>query len=88
MKTKEEILEQPYISPQDLKILMPTMGIENCRATINLIRDEMKDKGLFVPQTTPRLALTKLLKKRFGLWKENLLIASLVKKNIKNISYM
>lgn len=67
MKNKEEILEQLYISPQDLKILMPTMGISNCRTTINIIREEMKEKKLFVPQTTPKLALTKLVKKRLGL---------------------
>lgn len=67
MKTKEEILNQPYLSPTDLKILMPTVSIGNCRNMINSIREEMKEKGLFVPQTTPRLGLTKLIKKRFGL---------------------
>ncbi len=67
MKTKEEILEQPYLSPSDLKALMPTVGLENCRGMINEIREEMKNKGLFVPQTTPKLALTKLVRKRFGL---------------------
>lgn len=67
MKTKEEILEQSYISPQDLKILIPNMGIENCRNTINVIREEMKEKGLFVPQTIPKIALTKLIRKRFGI---------------------
>ena len=70
MKTKEEILEQSYISPQDLKILIPNMGIENCRNTINVIREEMKEKGLFVPQTIPKIALTKLIRKRFGIWKQ------------------
>lgn len=29
MKTKEKILEQLYISPQDLKMLIPTLGIDN-----------------------------------------------------------
>lgn len=66
MKTKEEILEQTYISPQDLKQLIPTMGEEKCRTYIKEIREEMKDKGLFVPRTTPRLALTKLVRKKFG----------------------
>ena len=67
MKTKEEILEQPYLSPSDLKVLMPTVGLDNCRKMIAEIREEMKNKGLFVPQTTPRLALTKLVRKKFGL---------------------
>lgn len=66
-KTKEEILEQSYISPQDLKLLMPTVGMENCRQMIALIREEMQEKGFFVPQTTPRLALTKLVRKKFGI---------------------
>ena len=68
MKTKEEILEQSYLSPQDLKILMPTVGIENCRGMIAEVRAEMERKNLFVPKTMPRLALTKLVRKRFGIW--------------------
>lgn len=66
-KTKEEILEQPYISPQDLKILIPTMGIDRCRNYIASIRAEMEQKGYYVPRTKPRLALTKMVKKKFGL---------------------
>ena len=67
LKTKEEILSQPYISPQDLKMLMPTVGIGSCRKTIDTVRDEMKSKGIFVPETTPHLALTRLVKKKLGL---------------------
>lgn len=67
IKTKEEVLKQAYISPHDLKILMPTVGIDNCREIIKTIREEMDNKGLYVPQTTPRLALTKLVIKKFGL---------------------
>lgn len=66
MKTKEEILNQLYISPQDLKILIPKLGVNKCVQYILDIRKEMKDKGYFVPQTKPYLALTKLVKKKFG----------------------
>ena len=67
MKTKEEILDQLYISPQDLKALIPKLGIQQCRDYIDEVRIEMKNKGYLVPQSKPRLALTKLIKKKLGL---------------------
>lgn len=67
MKTKDEILSQLYISAQDLKILIPTMGIQNCVNVIKEIREEMKIKKLFVPQSKPLLAQTKLVRKKFGI---------------------
>ena len=67
MKTNEEILNQLYISASDLQILIPLM----CRTTaikhINDIQQEMKDKGLYIPHTRTKLALTKLVRKRFGI---------------------
>lgn len=67
IKTKEEILEQLYISPQDLKILIPTMGINNCQNYIREVRAIMKEKNFYVPQTRPMLALTKLVRKELGI---------------------
>lgn len=67
MKTKEEILNQSYITAQDLKTLIPTMGINRCVDYIKEIRVEMKQKGYFVPQTKPFVALTKLVRKKFGI---------------------
>jgi len=67
MKTKEEILNQIYISPQDIKILAPTMGMQLCRKYIDLARAEMAEKNYFVPATTPKLALTKVVKKMMGI---------------------
>lgn len=67
MKTKEEILNQLYVSAQDIKILMPSVSINVCRQYVDLIREEMKQDGLFIPGTKPRLALTKLVKKRLGI---------------------
>lgn len=66
MKTKEEILEQLYVSAKDLKILIPTIGINGAKKAIKEIQEEMKEKGYFVPETKTLLALTKLVKKRFG----------------------
>ena len=68
MKTKEEILDQLYISPQDLKILIPALGIDKCRLLIDEIRDEMENKKYYIPPSTkPKLALTKLVRKKMGI---------------------
>ena len=67
MKTKQEILEQPYLTAKDLKILIPTMGINRCVECIKVAREEMKTKGYYVPQTKPFVALTKIIRKNFGI---------------------
>lgn len=68
MKTKEEILNQMYMSAKDLKAMMPEIGIDSCRQYIAEARKEMEEKEYVVPQGKTKLALTKILKKRFG-WK-------------------
>lgn len=67
MKSKEEILNQLYVSPQDIKILAPSLGMDLCRNFIALARDEMEEKNYFVPNTKPKLALTKIVKKMMGI---------------------
>lgn len=67
MKTKEEIFEQSYISAKDLKMLIPSLGINRCVKYINDVQEEMKEKGFFVPETKEKLALTKLVRKKFGI---------------------
>lgn len=62
----DKVLNQKYMSADDLKKIMPTMGIDRCRKYIKEIQNEMEEKGYFIPKTTPRLALTKLIKKKFG----------------------
>ncbi len=66
MKTKDEILNQLYITPKDLKTLIPSLGENKCTDYIKEVREEMKTKGYFVPQSKPFLALTKLVRKKFG----------------------
>ena len=70
MKTKEEILEQLYITAQDLKILIPELGINNCVKVIKQMREEMEKRNMFVPNSRPLLAQTKLVIKKMGIWKE------------------
>ena len=67
MKTKEEILNQSYITAKDLKILIPNLGVNKCVEYIKMIREEMKEKNYFVPQTKEYVALTKLVRKKFGI---------------------
>lgn len=67
MKTQNEILNQLYLTASDLKLLIPKLGIQQCRDYIDEVRVEMKSKGYLVPQSKPKLALTKLLKKKLGI---------------------
>ena len=67
MKTKEEVLEQIYMSAKDLKILIPNLGVNKCVEYIKDVQEEMKEKNYFIPRTKEKLALTKLVKKKFGI---------------------
>lgn len=65
MKTKNEILDQAYISAKDMKMLIPTLGKNKCVEYIKDLRKEMEEKQYFVPQTKPLLAHTGLFRKKF-----------------------
>lgn len=68
MKTKEEVLNQLYISAKDIQVLIPGLNIIKCRELIEEIQQEMKEKNLYVPPSTkPRRALTKLARKKLGI---------------------
>ena len=66
MKTREEILQQDYMSAKDLKILIPSLGINKCVQYIKAVQIEMMNKNYFIPETKECLALTKLVRKKFG----------------------
>ena len=66
MKTKEEILNQSYLSAKDLKVIMPHIGINKCREYIEETIEEMRNKNLYVPEGKTKIALTKMLRKKFG----------------------
>lgn len=65
-KTKEEILEQLYISAYDMQMLNPTMSYAQALSYIKEKRIEMKEKKLYVPTGKTKVALTKLVKKDCG----------------------
>ena len=66
MKTKQEILDQTYLSAIDLKVIMPHIGLNKCRKYIEETIEEMKVKKLYVPEGKTKIALTKMLRKKFG----------------------
>lgn len=67
MKTNKEILEQIYISAEDLMQLIPGLKKYKARMYISEIIKEMEDHQMFIPKTKQRLASTKLVKKRLGI---------------------
>ena len=65
MKTKEEILNQLYITSNDLKLLIPTLGKGRCIEIVKELRDDMKEEGMYVPKSKPLLASVKVFRKKF-----------------------
>lgn len=65
-KTKEEILNQLYVSAYDLRKLIPGMTYATAIKYIKLAQDEMREKNLLVPDGQTKLALTKIIRKKFG----------------------
>ena len=65
-KSVDEILEQKYLTAEDLHKIIPTINVTTCREYIEEIRKEMEQKNLITPGGRPKLALTKLVRKRFG----------------------
>lgn len=69
-KTKEEILEQLYVSAYDLQKLIPGITYATALSYIKSVQKEMKEKKLLVPEGQTKLALTKIIRKKFGFWEE------------------
>ena len=67
LEEKEKILNKPYLSAKDLQKLMYPMSRPTAVRHINMIQDEMREKGFYIPNTRTHLALTKLIRKRFGI---------------------
>ena len=68
MKTNKEILEQEYMNAKELMQVIPVNYIIALKY-ITQTQEEMKEKGYLVPESRPKVALTKLIKRKFGLWK-------------------
>ena len=67
MKSNKEILDQIYISAEDLMQLIPGLKLYKARIYISEIIKEMEKQNMFIPKTKQRLASTKLIKKKLGI---------------------
>lgn len=67
LSTTDKILQQSYVTAKDLQVLIPRLGYVRALKYIDAIREEMGKNGFFVPDGRTKVALTKLVKKKFGL---------------------
>lgn len=61
-----KILEQNYLTAEDLMNIIPKLSYGKALQYIKDTRLEMESKGLFVPDGKTLVALTKLIRKKFG----------------------
>ena len=69
MKTNKELLEQEYMNANELMQIIPVNYII-ALGYIKEIQEEMKEKNYLVPKSRQKVALTKLIRKKFGLWEQ------------------
>lgn len=66
MKTNKDILDQEYINAKELMQIMPINYMTSLEY-IKEAQEEMKSKGYLVPRARPIVALTKIIKRNFGI---------------------
>lgn len=66
-KTIKEILEQQYLSANDLTVVIPTMSYLSALDYIKRIREKMKEENYFIPKGKTLIALTWMIKKDLGI---------------------
>lgn len=64
MKKEVDVFKQTYMSAEDLKVIIPTMGIKARSKFIQDIRKQMEEENYYIPAGRTKLALTKLIKER------------------------
>ena len=62
----EERKKQEYMSANELVQMIPKLTYEKALTYIHEVRKEMEEKGYCIPIARPKVALTKLVKKKFG----------------------
>lgn len=67
---KEKILSQDYMTANDLKKLIPTMGRANCVREIKALIKELREKGYYIPQTKPYIVPIEEVIKKFHIKRE------------------
>ena len=64
MKTKQEILDQTYMTVKDLKQITG-LGLTRCQNIMRDLREEAKEEGYFIPIERNILVPTKIVKRKF-----------------------
>lgn len=64
MKTKQEILDQTYMTVKDLKQITG-LGLTRCQNIMRDLREEAKEEGYFIPVERNILVPTKIVKRKF-----------------------
>jgi hypothetical protein len=67
---KNEILSQDYMTADDLKKLIPTMGKGKCLTYIKELIKELESQGYFIPKTKPYIVPTDEVIKKFHIKRE------------------
>ncbi len=66
MGDNKKIVEQDYLTARDLMKIIPKLSYIKALEYIDNAREEMKNKGYFVPDGKTKVALTKIIRKKFG----------------------
>ena len=67
--TREDILNQDYLSAKDIKKLVPEWGVNSIAKFVTQVQEDMKERKLFIPQSKSKLVLTRLVMQKLGLKK-------------------
>lgn len=62
----EQILNKLYLNAEDLMKLIPEIKYATALRYIKDAQKEMQEKNYFIPQSREKVALTKIIRKRFG----------------------
>lgn len=66
MKTKQEILDQTYMTVRNLKQITG-LGLARCQCIMRELREEAREQGYYIPVERTILVPTKVVKKKFKL---------------------
>ena len=61
-----KVLNQKYLTAKDLMLIIPKLTYQRALGYIDNAREEMKEKGYFVPEGRTKVALTKIIRDKFG----------------------
>lgn len=62
----EKILSQHYLTAKDLMKIIPHLSYQRALHYIEIAREEMKKQNYFVPEGRTKVALTKIIREKFG----------------------